>query len=98
LFRRHGAWRGLIGYMIEDPRTLSGCLDMVLVAKALERIGVHAENIAGYVRCAVEGKAVRHTRSPKCSAVSARRHDVCDAPATALSCGPTWRATRPLPR
>jgi phosphate transport system protein len=52
--------RELITYMIEDPRTISSCLDMVFVAKSLERIGDHATNVFEHVVYAVRGEDVRH--------------------------------------
>ena len=55
-----GVLRSLITYMIEDPRTISSCLDMVFVAKSLERIGDHATNIFEHVIYAVRGDDLRH--------------------------------------
>lgn len=55
-----GVLRELISYMIEDPRTISSCLDMVFVAKSLERIGDHATNIFEHVIYAVRGEVLRH--------------------------------------
>jgi phosphate transport system protein len=52
--------RQLITFMMEDPRTITGSLDTVWVAKAIERIGDHSKNIAGDVIFIVQGEDVRH--------------------------------------
>lgn len=56
----NGFIRRLMTYMMEDPRTISPCLDLVFLAKAIERIGDHSKNVAELVIYMVEGKDVRH--------------------------------------
>ncbi|WP_090129217.1 phosphate signaling complex protein PhoU [Limnohabitans sp. Rim11] len=55
-----GFVRKLVTYMMEDPRTISASLDLLFVAKAIERIGDHAKNIAEFIIYVVKGADVRH--------------------------------------
>jgi phosphate transport system protein len=56
-----GFVRKLITYMMEDPRTISASLDLLFLAKAIERIGDHAKNIAEFIIYVVKGADVRHS-------------------------------------
>ena len=56
-----GLLRKLVTYMMEDPRTISASIDLVFVAKAIERVGDHAKNLAEQVIYIVKGTDVRHT-------------------------------------
>ncbi len=53
--------RNLITFMMEDPSTISTALDALWVAKAIERIGDHAKNIAEHTIYIVEGRDIRHS-------------------------------------
>ncbi len=56
-----GYLRKLITYMMEDPRTISTSLNLLFQAKAVERVGDHAKNIAEATIYVVKGADVRHT-------------------------------------
>jgi len=66
-----GLMRKLITYMMEDPRTISASIDLVFVAKAIERVGDHAKNLAEVIIYIVKGADVRHS-SPETAASMVR--------------------------
>ena len=53
--------RTQLTFILEDPRVISTSLEVIYIAKALERIGDHSENIAEYVVYIVKGADVRHS-------------------------------------
>jgi phosphate transport system protein len=64
-----GFVRKLITYMMEDPRTISASLNLLFVAKAIERIGDHSKNIAEFIIYVVKGADVRHSSMEKIESV-----------------------------
>ena len=54
-------FRELLTFMMEDPKTVTRALHLLLVARNLERIADHATNIAEDVIYYVEGRDIRHS-------------------------------------
>jgi phosphate transport system protein len=52
--------RYLIALMMEDPRTISSAIEIVFIAKSVERMGDHAQNIGEYIIYLVNGRNARH--------------------------------------
>ena len=55
-------FRELVTYMLEDPRTISRCIDLLFIAKNLERIGDHATNIAEKIDYMIHGTQINRPR------------------------------------
>ena len=70
-----GSMRQLITYMMEDPRTISSALDDLWVAKAIERMGDHAENIAEVAIYIAEGEDVRYSYKQDVNNIESEDHE-----------------------
>ena len=70
-----GSMRQLITYMMEDPRTISSALDDLWVAKAIERMGDHAENIAEVAIYIAEGEDVRYSSGQDVNSIESEDHE-----------------------
>ena len=57
-------FRELLTYMMEDPRNISACLDLIFVAKNLERIGDHTTNIAEKIHYMIHGQRINRMPRP----------------------------------
>lgn len=60
-----GLFRELVTYMLEDPRTISRCIDLMFIAKNLERIGDHATNVAEKIHYMIQGTQINRPRHEK---------------------------------
>ena len=58
-------FRELLTFMIENPENISRAIDLILVARFIERIGDQAENICEEVVYLVKARPIRHQRQPK---------------------------------
>ncbi|MDH5466750.1 MAG: phosphate signaling complex protein PhoU, partial [Candidatus Aminicenantes bacterium] len=53
-------FRELLTYMMQDPTTIKRAVDLILVARHLERMADHATNISEDVIYFVKGKTIKH--------------------------------------
>ena len=53
-------FRELISYMIEDPSTITRAMELILVARNLERVGDMATNVAEEVVFIAEARVIKH--------------------------------------
>jgi phosphate transport system protein len=57
-------FRELSTYMLEDPRNISASIELLFIAKNLERIGDHATNIAERIHYMVHGQRINRMPQP----------------------------------
>jgi phosphate transport system protein len=63
--------RQLANRMIEEPETIARCLNLMVVAKSLERVADHAKNVAEEVVYLCEAEDIRHSGKTKSAMLSA---------------------------
>lgn len=56
-------FRELLTYILEDPKLTGVCIDLMFVAKNLERIGDHATNVAEKIYYVIHGDKLHRPRS-----------------------------------
>lgn len=54
--------RELVSFIIENPSTITRCLNLMVISKSLERIADHATNVAEEVVYLYEGEDIRHSK------------------------------------
>lgn len=62
--------RQLANQMIQDPETIARCLNLMVVAKSLERIADHAKNVAEEVVFLCEAEDIRHSGKTKTASLA----------------------------
>ena len=58
-------YRELAGFMVENPATISRALELMFIAKSIERIADHATNIAEEMVYLAKGEDIRHNEELK---------------------------------
>jgi phosphate transport system protein len=53
-------FRELLTYMMEDPKSITRAVDLILVSRNIERVADHATNISEDVIFIVQGKNIKH--------------------------------------
>lgn len=58
-------FRELMTYMMQDPRSISRAMSLILISRHLERVADHATNVAEAVIYMVQGKNIKHHAAPE---------------------------------
>ena len=79
---RDQIFRTLLTYMMADPGTIQRAFSLILISRNIERIGDHATNIAEEVIYWLQGRDVRHVRTPDQDSVIVPANPVIPMPGT----------------